>query len=110
VNLSISMGMVYLDREVIRMNVNRRGFIAILLGGAGTVALGRYVYIDKGFGAKDSSNQEYTVEFVNKWLSDFYFQDVSEFHVSRYPNSDDFLLINGILVSSEDVIVKGSKR
>ena len=102
--------MVYIDSEDIRMNVNRRGFIAIVLGGAGTVAFGRYVYIEKGFWVKGSTNQEYTVEFVNQWLSDFYFQDVSEFHVSRYPNSDDFLLINGILVSSEDVIVKGSKR
>jgi len=102
--------MVYSDREVIRMKVNRRGFVALLLGSVGVVALARFVDIDKGVGAKDSSNQEYTVEFVNKWLSDFYFQDNSEFHVTRYPNSDDFLLINGVIVSSEDVILKESNR
>ena len=88
------------------MDVSKRKFLSIILGGIGCVSVARFAYVNNWIGGEKGSSQLYVVEFSNQWIYDVHFKDVFEFEVVKYPNSDDFLLINGIIVSSEDVTIR----
>ena len=92
------------------MDVSKRKFISIILGGIGSVSIARFAYVNNWIGDEKGSSQGYMLEFSNQWIYDFHFRDVSEFEVLKYPNSDDFLLINGIIVNSDDVMIRAANQ
>ena len=90
--------------------VTRRKLIGTLALSLGTLSLVGYSLFRKGSEGRIAVGKRHSVEFLDQWLVDFYFKDITEIDVVKYPNSDDFLLINGILVRSSDVIVKVANK
>lgn len=57
-------------------------------------------------GGRVAVGKRFSVEFYDPWIYDFYFKDIVNLDVAEYPNDSDYVLINGILIKSSDVLIK----